>query len=132
MSQNAEEQPPSGVEERLARPGGITYLEIPAVDIESSAAFYEAVFGWSVRPGTPSFADGSGHVIGRWSTEREIARDPGVLPYIYVTSVDATLEKARARGCEVVRARYPEGNLWVATLRDPAGNLIGIWQAGQR
>jgi len=33
-----------------------------------------------------------------------------------------------AHGGEVVKAPYPEGNLWVATVRDPAGNMIGLWQ----
>jgi hypothetical protein len=27
---------------------------------------------------------------------------------------------------------YPEGNLSVATFRDPAGNVLGVWQSGQR
>jgi hypothetical protein len=29
-----------------------------------------------------------------------------------------------------VREVYAEGDLWVATFRDPAGNVIGIWQMG--
>jgi predicted enzyme related to lactoylglutathione lyase len=28
----------------------------------------------------------------------------------------------------VVDERYAEGDLWVATFRDPAGNVIGVWQ----
>jgi predicted enzyme related to lactoylglutathione lyase len=28
--------------------------------------------------------------------------------------------------------REREGDLWVATVRDPAGNLIGLWQEGPR
>jgi len=37
-----------------------------------------------------------------------------------------------AAGGEVVRAPYQEGNLWVATFRDPAGNVVGLWQEGER
>ena len=29
--------------------GKICYVEIPATDVEASAAFYEAVFGWRLR-----------------------------------------------------------------------------------
>ena len=29
--------------------GKICYLEIPAMDVERSAAFYTAVFGWRTR-----------------------------------------------------------------------------------
>jgi hypothetical protein len=27
---------------------------------------------------------------------------------------------------------YPEGDLWVALVRDPAGNVVGVWQHGPR
>ena len=30
------------------------------------------------------------------------------------------------------QAQYAEGNLWVATVRDPAGNVIGLWQDSAR
>jgi predicted enzyme related to lactoylglutathione lyase len=33
---------------------------------------------------------------------------------------------------EVVTQSYPEGELWVATFRDPSGNVIGVWQRGPR
>jgi hypothetical protein len=32
----------------------------------------------------------------------------------------------------VVKAPYPEGDLWVATFRGPAGNTVGVWQLGPR
>jgi len=31
-------------------PGQLCYLQIPAVDITTSARFYERVFGWRVAP----------------------------------------------------------------------------------
>ena len=65
-------------------------------------------------------------------TDQAISREPGLLPYIYVERIDDTLEQVEAQGGEVVKAPYPEGNLWVATFRDPAGNVIGIWQEGSR
>ncbi|MFL5868198.1 MAG: VOC family protein [Thermoleophilaceae bacterium] len=54
--------------------------------------------------------------------------EAGVRPYVYVDSVDETLDSALARGAEVVERPYPEGNLRVATFRDPAGNVVGVWQ----
>ena len=123
-----------GVEGTVARPGGVSYLRIPARDVPQSADFYRAVFGWRLR-GTaeaPSFSDGTGHVIGHWRTDLPAAGEAGVLPYIYVTDLDATLRAAADRGTELVTAPYQEGNLWIAVIRDPAGNFIGIWQAGPR
>ncbi|HSS08825.1 MAG TPA: hypothetical protein VLL25_03010 [Acidimicrobiales bacterium] len=54
-----------------------------------------------------------------------VAGEAGVLPCIYVDGVDDTLEKVTAHGGQVVRARYPEGNLWVATFRDPFRDTAG-------
>jgi uncharacterized protein len=125
----------SGVGALLARHGGLSYLEIPAVDARRSAAFYEKVLGWNLRePDTddPRFNDATGHLIGRWVTGRVISREPGLLPYIYVDHIDDAVERVAASGGEVVKAPYPEGDLWVATVRDPAGNVIGLWQQGPR
>jgi predicted enzyme related to lactoylglutathione lyase len=136
MTENAEApKQDGGVDSSLARHGHISYLEIPAVDVEQSAAFYEAVFGWHVRrrdAGQASFDDPGGGLIGRWVTCRVVSREPGLLPYIYVDRIDAVVEQVVTRGGEVVTSPYPEGDLWVATFRDPAGNLMGIWQAGPR
>lgn len=117
------------------RPGGLSYLEIPAADPRRSAAFYKAVLGWKIDyrdTGEVKFSDATGHLIGSWDTDRVAARETGLLPYFYVDRIDDAVTRAIERGGEVVRAPYPEGDLWVATLRDPAGNLIGIWQAGPR
>ena len=115
--------------------GRLSYIQIPATDVHQSARFYAAVFGWQVRgDGVDhlSFTDATGDMIGAWVTGRAVAREPGVLPYVYVHGIDATLERIRAAGGEVVKPPYPEGDLWVATFRDPAGNVIGIWQQGPR
>ena len=117
-----------GVEGSVARPGGVSYLAIPARDVARSAAFYQAVFGWELRgdPDTPSFSDGTGHVIGHWRTDLEPAGEAGVRPYVYVEDLEAALERAAAQGAEVVEP-YAEGTLRIAVIRDPAGNAIGIW-----
>jgi predicted enzyme related to lactoylglutathione lyase len=123
-----------GVGARLARHGGLSYLEIPATDPEQSAAFYEQVLGWTVRreADAPRFEDATGHLIGRWVTDRAIARDAGMLPYFYVDRIGAAVGRVGTHGGEVLQSPYPEGNLWVATVSDPAGNVIGLWQAGPR
>jgi predicted enzyme related to lactoylglutathione lyase len=117
-------------EHRVFRLGGVSYLRIPAQDPGRSAAFYESVFGWSVRADRddPSFEDGTGHVIGHFMADLPSAGEAGVRPYVYVEGVDETLDKVVAHGGEVVTAPYPEGDLRVATFRDPSGNVLGVWQ----
>jgi uncharacterized protein len=119
-----------GEEQRVFRTGGVSYLRIPAADPARSAAFYEQVFGWRVsgRRAGAAFEDGSGHVIGHFVADQAPAGEAGVRPYVFVTSVDETLAAALREGGEAVTPPYPEGNLRVATLRDPAGNVIGVWQ----
>lgn len=121
-------------ESPVFRRAGISYLRIPAEDPQSLAAFYEGVFGWSVdaaRP-DPSFEDGTGHVIGHFVRGSAVAGEAGVRPYIYVEGVDETLEQVSVHGGSTVQTPYPEGDLWVATFRDPAGNVLGVWQRGPR
>lgn len=118
----------------LTRHGKLSYLQIPAVDVEQSAAFYAHNFGWTLRgsPAHRSFSDASGELIGAFISGRAIALEPGLLPYIYVQGLDAALARIAASGGKVVTAPYPEGDLWVATFSDPAGNVIGLWQMGGR
>jgi len=114
-------------EHRVFRPAGISYLRIPAEDPQASASFYEAAFGWRVRRDRdePAFEDGTGHVIGHFMAEEESVR-----PYIFVERLGETLEQIVAAGGEVVTQPYREGDLTIATFRDPGGNEIGVWQQG--
>jgi uncharacterized protein len=121
-----------GGEGEVFRSAGISYLRIPAEDPQTTAAFYKSVFGWTVdkdRP-DPSFEDGTGHVIGHIVADQPVAGEAGIRPYVYVDRVDQTLEKVAAHGGTVVTAPYAEGDLTVATFRDPAGNVVGVWQRG--
>jgi predicted enzyme related to lactoylglutathione lyase/uncharacterized glyoxalase superfamily protein PhnB len=130
----------SGVTSRVAllRRPRWCYLEIPAVDVRQSVAFYEVVFSWNIRhrdTTRPSFDDATGNVSGAWVTGREPSRDLGLLPYIWVDSIDGTLSQATIRGGVVVEAPHldsPGSACWIATFRDPAGNLIGLYQEGPR
>ena len=116
------------------RVGGVSYLRIPAPDPPALAAFYRDVFGWTIRgnPDAPSFDDATGHVIGHFIRDLVPAGENGFRPYVYVADVDETLARAAADGAVVETEPYPEGDLWVATLRDPAGNVVGVWQRGPR
>jgi len=53
-------------------------------------------------------------------------------PPLRVDSADETLDKVTASGGTIIRPPFPEVDLWVATVEDPAGNLLGMWQRGPR
>ena len=121
-----------GVDNRLASPGHVSYLEIPTVDVERSAAFYEAVFGWSVErreDGRASFDDRSGTLIGRWVAGRAPSCDPGFLPYIYVDRIDEVVDHLVKQGGAVVEAgvsgRRPVGRHVSRPGGERPGDLAG-------
>jgi len=85
--------------------GKICYIEIPATDIEKSAAFYKEVFGWKIRKrgdGAIAFDDGVGQVSGTWVLGRAPSATPGLLVYVMVESIEAVVAlvtKMAARLC---------------------------------
>ncbi|MBV9803393.1 MAG: hypothetical protein JO130_09395 [Solirubrobacterales bacterium] len=108
--------------------GQLCYLQIPALDIATSAQFYERIFGWTVDPPDSGFeAPG---LIGQWITDRPPALDAGSVAWIHVPDVRETLEDARAAGAEVRDGPVPDGPRLLASFVDPAGNLVGIVQHG--
>lgn len=111
--------------------GKICYLEIPAVDIQESAKFYEKVFGWKLRrrgDGNIAFDDGVGQVSGTWITKRQPSAQVGVLIYIMVDSVAKTLEAIVDNGCEIVQPIGMDAPEITARFRDPGGNVFGLYQ----
>jgi len=111
--------------------GKICYIEIPATDVEASAAFYEAVFSWRLRTrgdGATAFDDTIGEVSGTWVTGRPPASDPGLLLYVMVDDAEATVEAIVAHGGEVVQPIGGDAPEITARFRDPGGNVIGIYQ----
>jgi uncharacterized protein len=114
------------------RPGDVSYLRIAAPDPGRSAAFYSAAFGWRIRTDSSAFEDATGHIIGHFMADLPVAGEAGVVPYVYVQDIDEVLARVTEAGGEVTTKPYPEGDLWVAMTRDPAGNAIGVWQHGPR
>jgi predicted enzyme related to lactoylglutathione lyase len=122
--------PPNAVSSLLARHGGLTYLHIPAPNPHQSADFYHHVLGWLIDDSDSrhiKFSDPAGHLIGRFIPDLRPSRE-GFLPYFYVDHVDDAITRAIAHGGQLLTPPYPEGNLCVATLLDPASNHLGLWQ----
>jgi predicted enzyme related to lactoylglutathione lyase len=121
----AEYTRPSGLEH-----GQVCYLQIPALDLMKSAVFYEKTFGWKIERPYASFkAPG---LIGQWVSDRPPAAEAGLLVWINVDRIDEVLQSVRAGGGEIISPPSPDGPRWLATIRDPAGNMLGIAQHGPR
>ena len=105
------------------RHGQLCYLQIPAADTAASARFYERVFGWQID-GTSEFEAPA--LIGQWVTDRPPAPHAGVLGWIHVADLQATLAAAANAGAMVRDGPIPDGPRTLATIVDPAGNLVGL------
>lgn len=111
--------------------GKVCYIEIPAIDINRSSTFYHEVFGWNIRrrnDGAFAFDDGVGEVSGTWVAGRNAMTEVGLLIYIMVNSVDATIDKVIANGGKIVQPVGMDAPEITARFSDPAGNIIGLYQ----
>ena len=111
--------------------GKICYIEMPAVDIRRSADFYAKVFGWKIRQrgdGSTAFDDTTGQVSGTWIVGRPPLTQPGLLVYIMVDSVAASVDAVIAHGGELVQPIGADAPEITARFRDPGGNVIGLYQ----
>lgn len=113
------------------RTGKICYIEIPANDISASAQFYQRVFGWHIRQhddGATAFDDTVGGVSGMWVSGLPSSHTPGLIVSIMVASAASTIEAIINAGGEIVQPVNPDEHEVYARFRDPAGNVLGIYQ----
>lgn len=111
--------------------GKICYIEIPALDIERSAAFYRDSFDWNIRKrgdGAVAFDDGVGQVSGVWVTGRQPHDGTGLFIYIMVEDIEASVDAIISNGGEIAEPIDRSTLNVVAKFRDPAGNMIGLFE----
>jgi predicted enzyme related to lactoylglutathione lyase len=112
--------------------GKICYVEVPATDIARSSEFYKNVFGWNIRKrgdGNIAFDDTVGEVSGSFVLGRQPSSGkPGLLLYVMVDSVTATLDAIVASGGKIVQPIGADAPEITARFCDPAGNVIGLYQ----
>ena len=109
----------------------INYIELPAVDLSGSRAFYEQAFGWQFNEYGPEYAGiksatGDGEVGGLSGTDPD-RRAPLVL--LYSDDLDASVAAVKAAGGTVVQGPYefPGGRRFHFT--DPSGTELGVWSS---
>ena len=111
--------------------GKICYIEIPAIDINSSVTFYKKIFNWQTRQRTDghiAFDDTVGEVSGTWVVERKAATETGLLIYIMVDHVETTIQAIIANGGTIVQTAGMDAPEITARFSDPAGNIFGLYQ----
>jgi uncharacterized protein len=112
--------------------GKICYVEIPAVDVDASIAFYQKVFGWEIRrraDGSVAFDDGVS-VSGAWVLDQKPSSAVGMVVSIMVDDAAATLDVIVANGGRIVQPIGKDLPAITAHFSDPVGNVWGIYQHG--
>ena len=112
--------------------GDITHIDIPVDDIDTAKSFYSTLFGWQIAapPGYESYP--------MWRAPNQISggglatRSPEFTQprsYVEVDSIDAALAAVDALGGAVLQPKSPISDTsWLAVVRDPAGNSIGLYE----
>jgi predicted enzyme related to lactoylglutathione lyase len=108
----------------------VTYVELNTPNLDESAAFFSAVFGWSPQPfAAPDYlvaphGDGAG-VDTALLTSRD--GQPRAVAVIRVPDLDACLASTEQHGGTVVIAPFSIGGVGRgAYVTDPAGVLLGL------
>jgi predicted enzyme related to lactoylglutathione lyase len=110
--------------------GAIVFVDTPVIDLAAAANFYAAVFGWSFEPKTTTrwwFTTGTSGAMGAITTSRRPSSE-GVHIYVSVDSIDDALSRATAHGGRIEEERHASDAGDVATIRDPSGNWIGLFE----
>jgi uncharacterized protein len=104
----------------------LVYFEIAGPDISALRTFYRDVFEWSIG------ADGSVAAARSGAPRGGLRADPAdKVFYFGVADIEATLRAITAGGGVVVVPRTVVPNVVTfALFRDPAGNLLGLAEAG--
>jgi predicted enzyme related to lactoylglutathione lyase len=117
----------------------VVHFEIPANQPEALANFYRDLFGWKFHkaplPGPEYWladtgADGPG--INGAVMQRQHPQQPW-MNYVDVPSIDAALDKAKSLGAEIALPKTPVPGVGaLAAIKDPQGNICGLWEQAKK
>lgn len=120
-------------------PNTFDWVEIRTHDVERTARFFERLFGWTAVQEVA--AGGSAYRIvdtggeprlenlrrgGMWARPEGAAS--GVVVYVRVDEIEATLARVVELGGRVVEPKVAQGRAYRAAFADPEGNLFGLWE----
>lgn len=115
----------------------VVHFEIPVEDPERARDFYAGVFGWEFE-GWGEFpywlastgSDDEPGIDGALAGRSDVHAAPVVV--VAVPSVDDALQRAEAGGAQTVTAKQTiPGIGYSGYLRDPEGNVVGVFEADE-
>lgn len=121
---------------------GVVHFEIPADDVERAQKFYSKVFGWKMNP-MPEMnytilmttemdlekmrPKEVGAINGGMMKRNEMIKGPVIT--IDVDDIEEAIKKVEAEGGKMLVGKQSIGEMgFTAYVKDPEGNVIGLWQ----
>jgi uncharacterized protein len=108
----------------------VDWFEVLGADARRSQQFYAEIFGWQLTGSVPGYGmvdTGSGHGIRGGIGAGEPG--PWVTVYARVPDVAAVLARAAELGGSRVHGPVAvDDHMQTGALRDPAGNIVGVYQ----
>jgi len=113
-------------------PHGFLHIEIPCASLGKAKRFYNDIFGWKmdyVKEEDYVLFDTGAGINGAFYHSPEHAGHQGVVVYIQVQDIEATLNLINKHGGKTVVPKTPDKQAGhFALFNDPDGNVLGIWQ----
>jgi predicted enzyme related to lactoylglutathione lyase len=121
------------------KPGQFSWHELYATDVDAAFDFYNALFGWN-RTESMDMGDmgvyqmyGIGEVSlgGMMKKPDEMPGPPSWLYYVLVDDLDASVEKIKSGGGQVINGPMPiPGGDRIVQAMDPQGAMFAIHGKG--
>ncbi len=110
--------------------GNICHVEIIGENVEQVSQFYGSLFGWTIDSSFGEnyalFNTGREPGGGLMTPRKNIPA--GIIVYVQVEDVEATLKKVEELGGKVVAEKNEIPNIgWYGLFKDPNENLIGLF-----
>jgi uncharacterized protein len=110
---------------------GLCYWEIPSTNVAKSSAFYQKLFGWKMTPSSEGYMMFQGKSgLGGGIQKVRKAPGQGVVVYVEVKNIPATLKRVVKLGGKVLKTKTEIGNDWGfwAAFKDPGGcSGVALW-----
>jgi len=124
--------------EQAVRVEGLAQVALTVTDLEAARRFYRDVLGMKFLfdAGAMTFLE-CGGVRVLLGTSGETQPGGGTMVYFRVADLEGAAARLRAQGVELAQAphlvaRMPNHDLWLAFVKDPAGNVLGLMEEKQR
>jgi uncharacterized protein len=120
-------------------PGTPSWVDLSTSDVDASARFYGALFGWDVQSAGPVEETGgygmftlNGKQVAGVGPIMQEGQPPAWSTYVATDDADAAAARAKeAGGMVAVEPMDVMDAGRMAFLAHPAGGFVGLWQAGR-